>query len=269
MNPHLHDVLDRTMTLFRQDPRVLAGHMTGSVGTDKEDAFSDVDPTLLVRGEDFDAFDRDLPGLFERAGVCPVLWWPERINCETLRNYAVLFEHGDELVQYDITIEVAPEPPPRKVLARQVIFDKAGLLDAVDESPRPGFVPARLGWVVEMYWLYAYIHAKYLRRGDVFKLIAVQHELFHAHLAVLHAMQPAVPADWWPILADRLGTDQTIPALLSYLTHGDATSVAAALPVQLARFATDARAACERWDVRYPDAFEEKVRRHLTDLGVS
>jgi len=263
MTPHLRDVLDRTLALFEQDPRVLAAYMTGSVGTEKEDEFSDVDLALFIRPDDYECFDRDLRGIFEQAGVHPILWWPERINCETLRNYAVLFEREEKLVQYDITIEVAPEEQPRKVLARDVLFDKSGVLEAVEASPRPGFSPDRLGWIVEMYWLYAFIHAKYLGRGDVFKLIAAQQELFHAHLTVLHAMQPTVGSDWWPILAGQLCAGQTKQTLLSYLGHRDAESVVAALPDQLARFSADARAACERWELRYPTAFEEKVKRHL------
>lgn len=266
MDPRLRDVLDGTLVLFERDPRVLAAYMTGSVGTEKEDDFSDVDLALLIRPEDYESFDRDLQSMFERVGVSPVLWWPERINCETLRNYAVLFERGDELVQYDITIEVAPKGERRKVLADQVLFDKSGVLEPVDESPGLGFSPERLGWIVEMYWLYAFIHAKYLRRGDPFKLNAAQRELFDTHLIVLHAMQSTISSDWWPILAGRLCTGQTKQTLLSYLGHRDAASVVAALPGQLARFSADARAACERWELPYPSAFEEKVRRHLEGL---
>jgi hypothetical protein len=251
------------MELFHADPRVLAAYMSGSVGTDREDEYSDVDPVLLVRAADFDAFDQDLPPIFHAAGVCPVLWWPERVNCETLRNYAVLFERDGDLLQYDITIVAAAEHATVPVRPDQFIFDKAAALEVVEQSTRAAYSPERLRWTVEMYWLYIYIHGKYLKRGDCFKLIAAQHELLNVHLEVLRALEPEVPFDWWPITAACLcrGADEEV--CLGYLRGLDAAAVSAALPGQMARFSRDAHAACEKWSIEYPTDFEARATGYI------
>ena len=71
----LRPIYERTVEILRADERVVAAVMYGSVGTDREDEFSDVDPFFLVRAADFEAMDRDLPEVFRQAGVEPVLWW--------------------------------------------------------------------------------------------------------------------------------------------------------------------------------------------------
>jgi hypothetical protein len=251
------------MELFRADPRVLAAYLSGSVGTEREDEHADVDPVLLVRAEQFDAFDRELPGLFARLGVEPVLWWPERVNCEVLKNYAVLFERDGELLQYDLTISAAAAAAKAPVTPSQVIFDKVGALQVVEPSPEPAYPPERLRWTIEMYWLYVYIHAKYLKRRDRFKLIAAQHELLHCHLEVLRALHPDVPRDWWPITAKRVCSGDSEAACVSYLGSLDAAAVSEALAGQMAHFAEDARAACDQWGVEYPTDFEARARKHV------
>jgi hypothetical protein len=77
MNPRLKKYFDRTVELLRNDPRVIGAYMTGSVGTPKEDAFSDADLLFLTRPSSFESLDRDLPGIFAQAGITPVLRWPE------------------------------------------------------------------------------------------------------------------------------------------------------------------------------------------------
>jgi hypothetical protein len=253
MHRLLRAVYEESLELFRADPRVLAAFASGSMGTEREDEHSDVDLDLLIAPEEFDAFDRELPALFAGLGVEPIVWWPERINCATLRNYAILFERQGELLHYDVTIHAALEGVRPHVRSCQAIFDKAGLVQAVEDSERPGYSPGRLRWTIEMYWIYVYIHAKYVMRADVFRLLAAQQELLHCHIHVLRALRPEAPEDWWPITAARVAeTPETEGALLSYLGHADIAGVCAALPGQMARFTGDAREACERWGVEYP-----------------
>jgi hypothetical protein len=259
----LRPIYERTVEILRADERVVAAVMYGSVGTDREDEFADVDPFFLVRAADFEAMDRDLPEVFRQAGVEPVLWWPERVNGPTLRNYAVLFEVEGELLQYDMTIVAVGEGDTTPVRAEQVIFDKTGVLKVVDDPGGPAYSPEKLRWTVEMYWLYIYIHAKYLKRGDRFKIIAAQQELMNVHLEVLRALHPEAPPDWWPITAKRVCKGDDEEACLGYLRGLDKAAVIAALPAEMDRFARDARKACAKWDVEYPDDFEARARKHI------
>ena len=269
MNENLRPVYERTLIVLHADPRVLAAFMTGSVGTGREDAYSDADPLFLVRPECFDEVDRDLPAVFAQAGVDPFLWWPERVNCDTLRNYAVLFEVSGKPVQYDITIEAAPAGQTWTIRPDQFIFDKAGVLRTTPTAEQSAHTPKRLRWHVEIYWIYAYIHAKYLRRGNPFRLAAAQSELLQAHVTILHALHPDAAPDWWPILASQFGEPEEREALLAYFGPADAAGIAASLPGQMDRFSRHARAACLKWGIEYPQAAEAGIRAYVETVAAS
>jgi hypothetical protein len=123
---------------------LLATFMTGSVGTPREGAYSDVDPMFLVSPERFDEVDRGLPGLFAQAGIQPLLWCPERSSTGTLRSYAVLFTAGDKPVQYDITAAAPDQTWPIRLDQR--IFDRDGVLRMVPPGEPVAASPDRLRW---------------------------------------------------------------------------------------------------------------------------
>src|SRR5579864_8418351 len=151
MHPYLREVLERSVRLLEGDPRVLAAYHAGSVGTAAEDELSDVDPVFVVRADGFASLDRDLRGLFESLSVEPILWWPERMNSESFKNYAIFFRARGELVQYDINLVTAEPGQTFSVAPSLILFDKAGVLDPLPETPAEGAPPERLGWTVEIY----------------------------------------------------------------------------------------------------------------------
>lgn len=267
MHPLLQPVFEQTVTRLRGDDRVLAAYHSGSIGTPYEDRFSDVDPVFVIAADAFADVDRDLCALFAALGAEPVLMWPERNNGDTWKNYAVFFERDGALLQYDINIQAAPATgvvTPRGA----VLFDKAGVLG----PPAPvtaNLTPERLTWLVEMYWIYIYIHAKYLLRGDRAKLLAAQQELFHVHLQVLAARFDDIEPGWWPLRLKQLGRRVDTTALYDYFHDGSAGTVRQRLWGQIQAFATDARAACAAGAATYPEDFEQRVRRHLDEVGIA
>lgn len=262
MHPALRRLLDKTVALFEGDPRVLAAFHGGSIGTDHEDEHSDVDPVFVVATEAFEEVDAELPFAFERLCERMHLWWPERGNCDTWRNYACLFDADGALLQYDITIQVPPAAPPLPVTPRQFLFDKAGLLTVAPAPPRPATGAEHLLWTVQRYWLYVFIHAKYLRRGDRFKLGFAQQELFQDHLEVLRVHRQAEPG-WWPLVAHAVVLPERREEMLLYFGPSDPAAVSSVLPREMAAFSCDARAACARRGLPYPEALEVTVRAHL------
>lgn len=267
MNPHLKPVFQRSLEVFRADPRVLAAYHAGSVGTDREDELSDVDPILIVKADAFERFDADLRGIFAALGVTdPLLWWPERYNNETFRNYAICWKADGHLVQYDINCFKENPASRHRVDPRLVIFDKAGALEQLAGEPGKRHAPERLGWTVEIYLLYAYIHAKYLRRDDFYKTMYAQDELFQAHREVLRACTPEVAPEWWPLMVKHL-PEEAQQTLRLYFGHVDVASVRRDLPRQLRAFARDARRACALWNVAYPERFEAALFAHLERHG--
>jgi hypothetical protein len=156
-----------------------------------------------------------------------------------------------------------PTDSPIRVTQSQLLFDKAGLLEVISDRPQYAYSPLRLLWTVQRYWLYVFIHAKYLRRGDPFKLVFAQGELFQDHLEVLRASHGQVAPVWWPLVAKTVVTAQRHDAMLLYLGSVDRDSVLSALPGELDAFSRDARAACSLWGVPYPEELEATVRAHL------
>ena len=263
MHPALRQVLDRTVDLFRADSRVLAAFHSGSIGTEYEDEYSDVDPVFVVASQAFEAVDGELPAIF--GGFCQTvhLWWPERGNNDHWRNYACLFGADGALLQYDVTIMKPPTDSPIRVTQSQFLFDKAGLLEVTSEGSQCAYSPHRLLWTVQRYWLYVFIHAKYLRRGDPFKLAFAQGELLQDHLEVLRASHGRVASAWWPLVAKAVVTAQRRDTMLLYLESADRDSVLSSLPGELDAFSRDARAACSLWGASYPEELEATVRAHL------
>jgi hypothetical protein len=199
--------------------------------------------------------------MFERSCERVHLWWPERGNCGTWRNYACLFEADGTLLQYDITIQVPPAAP-LLVGPQQFLFDKAGLLKVASVPPGGATGAERLLWTVQRYWLYVFIHAKYLRRGDCFRLGFAQQELFQDHLEVLRVCRQA-ESGWWPLVAHAVVSPERCEEMLLYFGPSDPAAVSSVLPREVATFAHDARDACAREGLPYPEALEGRVRAHL------
>lgn len=275
MNRVLKDAFDKTVSLFESDPRVVAAYHSGSIGTHREDEFSDVDPVFLIKPEDFITFDRQLPQLFEQAVAKPILWWPERWvwrpganeNINIPRNYAIFFEVDGKLLQYDINIMSVPQKRRVKVSKSQFIFDKSNALEITPKSLPPELDETKLGWTIQMYWIYVYIHVKYLKRRDLFRLLYAQQELFHEHLGVLQYLGPNTAQSWWPLMTDKVDGAKR-ENLLGYFGQADVDSIARALQNQIPLFSNDARQACAKWQIEYPEEFEAYVIKHLKENGI-
>jgi len=269
MNQLLKEAFDKTVSIFKNDPRVVAAYHSGSVGTDREDEFSDVDPVFVIKPEEFLEFDRGLRQLFDEEIAKTILWWPERWiwspgrdNIYQSRNYAIFFSMDGKLLQYDINIVATPQKGSIKVSKDQFIFDKANTLEIISGYPAPVLDAKRLVWTIEMYWIYVYIHTKYIKRRDLFKLLYAQEELFHEHLDVLRYWQDVADQHWWPLTAKKLDESKR-NNLLVYFGRSDVDSIAKALKDQISLFSKDAREACELKQVEYPEGFETSVIQHL------
>ncbi len=252
---------------------VIAAYHSGSIGTDREDAYSDVDPVFVIKRESFLEFDRQLPALFEQAVTKPILWWPERwiwrpgaaedINIH--RNYAIFFELAGKLLQYDINFIAAPQQGRIKVSKDQFVFDKSDVLEIGPPSLPVALDKRKLNWTIQMYWIYVYIHTKYIKRRDLFKLLYAQQELFHEHLVILQYLESNVVQGWWPLIAHKV--DEVKQAnLLKYFGQADVDVITDKLHEQIHLFSEDAQQACAKWNVDYPVEFETYIMEYLKDL---
>ncbi len=274
MHPTLKNIYVSTVEHFRRDSRILAAWEFGSIGKGTADEFSDVDPVYVVKDELFDEVDQELRPLLAGYGFRIALWWPEGFNAPGIKNYAVLLGGDDllqeELLQYDMTIvaESATKTGFGNMLltsgAVEILFDKMGLLESLlDTHESTPYLPEKLVWQIERYWVYVYIHVKYLRRGDLFKLLYGQQTLFQNHLDILRALHPDESWGWWPWTVKNVLDSEKQAALLVYFGDADCDAIAVALRQEVSLFADDARQACMAWEQEYPADLEADIRAYM------
>jgi hypothetical protein len=146
----------------------------------------------------------------------------------------------------------------------KVLFDKTGILrEVATASKAERYAPATLLWEIERYWVYVYIHVKYLARGDTFKLLYAQQTLRDIHLRVLRALHPDAYWGWWAWSAKNVLTSFEQEHILRYFGPGDTAAVAAALSAETGEFGADARRACTAWGLEYPEAVEREISGYL------
>jgi hypothetical protein len=250
----------------------------GSGGSETDDEWSDVDLDLVVEDAAYADVAAQLRAVCEAECGRIQVWLPEGERPGQFCNYAFLFEAQGEQFLYDFILL------SRSFLLSQeqrrpgkVLHDPGGLLVDLQaqRAPRPytpdgpdGLArPQRLDYAIDQYWVYAYLDGKYWRRRDLPKLLYVQQVLFGVHLRVLRALHPDGEWGWWPRDLQRLPED-TRRALLGYFVPPHFDAIRTALASALAQFGADARAACARWRLLYPEDTERYVRRHLRDAGV-
>ena len=275
MHAYLQETVERLTAHFAAQPWCVGVYLAGSGGAGTDDAWSDVDLDVVVEDGIYDEVVAGLRPLCERECGHIQVWLPEGERPGAFCNYAFLFEHAGEQFLYDLAVQTQSD---LLAAARRrpgaILHDPQGLLSRLKEERQPAaYRPAEgprsghLAYVIDQYWVYAYLCGKYWRRQDRYKLLYVLQVLFSAHLRLLRALHPNGEWGWWPRDIKRL-PEETRTALLGYFTPADLTAARGALVQSLDAFGRDARAACARWALSYPEATEDYVRRHLADAGL-
>jgi predicted nucleotidyltransferase len=274
MRPSLEAIYQWTIDTFRGDPRVVAAWEYGSAGKGTEDGYSDVDPVFVVDDEHYASVHDELRPMFEKLSSRIVMFWPEGFNAADIANYAIIFEprdHPGELLQYDMTVASVSSVrggTGKSLLTRcggaKILFDKTGLLrDVQSVTPPQRYAPAKLVWDIERYWVYVYIHVKYLKRADAFKLLYAQQTLREIHLGVLRVLHPDAYWGWWAWSAKNVLTPAEQEHILRYFGPGDARAVASALALEIEEFGADARKACAARGLEYPEGVEREISSYF------
>jgi hypothetical protein len=268
MHPLLHKTLENAERHFRADDRCLGLYLFGSSGKGTDDAYSDLDLAIVVRGEAYEAMKREFRQTCER--ICgPVQVWLPEGEQDQFCNYAFLFPAGEQLLLCDFSLLTGSFLAQRRGKPEdRILFDREGALAAVrgEASPAP-FSPDRLGQAIDQYWVYAYINGKYWQRGDLYKLLYLQNTLFQIHMRLLHAFHPAADWSWWAASVGHL-SPQRQEQLRVYFGASEPEAIAAALNAELDLFSADAQAACQVWSIDYPHSLEQHVRQHLRAMGL-
>src|SRR5262249_32207157 len=143
VNPLLAESLQRVEAHFRQDARCVAMYLWGSLGKGTADAFSDVDAALAIRDADYASMRDELPGICGPVCGKILVWLPEGESPDAC-NYAFLFESGDHLLLYDLTItKVSALSKSPAMSPKRVLFDREGVLEGLASSAPSSAVAAK------------------------------------------------------------------------------------------------------------------------------
>lgn len=268
MDPLLTESLGRLEAHFHADPRCVGIYLWGSLGAGTADAHSDIDVALVIRDEDYAAVRAELRLHIDRLCGPTLVWLPEG-ETPDFCNYAFLFQAEGRVLLYDLQVMRHSTFLARRARPDRILFEREGALSTASPTPPAGtmFDAARLPWLIDNYWVYAYLNGKYFRRKDLYKLLYIQQTLFQTHLQVLNSLWPEERWSWWAAAVKHLDPARR-EALLVYFGTATVETVCAALERELGIFAVDACIACERHGVEYPSALEVSVRHHLREAGV-
>lgn len=247
---------------FRRDPRCAGIYLWGSAGRGEEDAWSDLDLAVVVREGDYEAVREEARGTCERLCGRIVGWLPEG-EAPGFCNFACLIEAGENVLLCDLLLLTARELARRRIRPGRILFDPEGSLrEAGQQGPEPGLAAGDLESAIRTYWIYMYLNGKYLRRGDLFKLLYVQGVLFQQHVRVLNGLQPERRWIWWADDVKRL-PEETRAELLVYFGATDVKGLRAAIEREAELFSRTAAAGCDALGIDYPHSLEAAVRGHL------
>jgi hypothetical protein len=270
IHPILTESLKRLEEHYAKDERCVGMYLWGSLGNDTADPWSDVDASIVIRDEDFAAVKVECRAVCEALCGPIVAWLPEGESADSV-NFAFLFDAEQRLHLYDFSVVNASHVKKTPWLRPQkIFFDPTGLLaEAAQREPAAQFVfkPEQLSHLIVVWWVYTYLNGKYYMRQDTYKMLYVQGVIFQTHMKVLHAFYPAEEWFWWARDVHRLPEAQQ-EEMLVYWPAREPDQIASALWKEMDLFSRDARAACEKWNLTYPDQMERAVRQHLAFMGL-
>lgn len=192
MNEALQIIHDRLMTIVKEQPPICGAWYFGSASRAMADEYSDLDVVFLVDSAGFEAVAARMTAWLEVCCDRVVLCYPEGYNGQAIVNNGYLLELDGKLVVYDVFLlnsERLDEGLCRMHYAtlreNSIIFDRDGRVRALisDAASTPWQDDAAR--LIDIYWYHAHLSAKYLLRGDFFKLEAVMRTLMDAHISLL------------------------------------------------------------------------------------
>lgn len=258
---------ERAADALRDDERVRAVWLTGSLAAGTADAQSDVDLRAAVRAEDFAVIGEWWQELIAR--IAPTVWtrrWPgppdEAITSAITTDYQ----------RFDLVIQSITDTRPRAYEAAHLLCDKDGVAQRIPLTAPVQHNPlARLPYLVEEYIRLLGMLPIVVERNDVAMGMEGQMGL-HTILISLLLMENGIDrmATGKRHVAAFLNDDQR--ALLAQVPPLEPTmdSVIQGRAAYGRLFLPRARRLMESHGLAYPTAFEEATRRHLQDtLGLS
>jgi hypothetical protein len=154
-------ILTRIVARARQDERVVAAWLTGSVGRGEDDAWSDLDLHLAIADDHLDAWWRARESLYREIAPPVFIQWEMPSNAQEGGRFQLVYFPGPVEVDWNVgPLSMASRPPASRMLfARQDIpVSRAWSIDADERRER-------LQRATDFFWAMTPIAVKYAGRG--------------------------------------------------------------------------------------------------------
>lgn len=193
MNKELIVILNDFIEITRRTDWVLGAWNFGSAMHGLTDQYSDADVVFSVKGGFFKNAEESLKRLL--SGVCDevILCWEEDFNSNAIINNGYLLEKNGKIFQFDIFLlnndlidDFMCKIHYTDLSEKDIIFDKDGSVRALTEScPHGEPWSGDIDRLIRTYLYHFSMTAKYLLRGDYFKLNHVMRILYDTHASLL------------------------------------------------------------------------------------
>jgi hypothetical protein len=226
-------VLERLLSAFRSDTRVLSCWLGGSLGRGEADAWSDIDLHVMVGADDYPTFGEVAYQTVVQAGT-PLMHW----RGETTERFSGCAAFFDDGAMVDLVVHNAAHGAVMFSSPIRMVLGEEPTPASQDAGVPPMQTPKRQGEVrqrVFCFWLSVQFAAKYIARGDA--VMATGHlAAARGQLVQLCDLQHAV-LDWCapPVVHATWGrlTDEERATLASTVT-ADAGTLAQELECLIA-----------------------------------
>ena len=275
-------VIERARSLFERDERILACWLEGSFANDQADAWSDVDLHLASGDGDWEALDRERFELLSALGVPLGHIEAKAAAGARMLNASLATDEG--LVRVDLFIERASRLGDTARPAVRVLFDRERWTEAlrVAAAPSRDEIRAHLEGLLIAYFFGAMWPVRLWGREQWATL------QMNATAVVAQFLIPAMLAQDAPehALRDPYHNERLLPPARQREIEALSAAIATAFARdegsapdfgRLARvherllgvLLAELRAACERYDIDYPDAAERELRDYYRrELGI-
>jgi hypothetical protein len=256
--PRYLRLFDSAVAVFAADDRVRGMWLHGAIGRSEADAGSDLDISLAVRDDDFDAFAGHWRDWL--AAITPTLT-ARVISAGSF--YALT--PGCE--RFDVIAERVSAIPGTQLTRRVVVFDRDGLDALVPPPADPPPDPARISFLIEETLRQAANFPTVVVRQDwLMGVVAVQQVQLFLYELLAESNKPAPPTgpkQWSSKLTgDQRRLLESLPVAVP-----EPQSVRAARDAALAAFLAQARPVAAASGVLWPAELESAVRTFLASEG--
>lgn len=193
MNKELLAIFNDFIGIMKRSEGILGAWNFGSAMHGLTDEYSDVDVVLLVEEKYFKSTELGLNALL--AGICGevILCWEEDFNSEAIVNNGYLLEKNGLVFQFDVFLlnkahidDFMCRIHYADLSEKDIIFDRDGSVRALAESsPHGSLWTGDADRLARTYLYHFSMTAKYLLRGDYFKLDHVMRILYDTHASLL------------------------------------------------------------------------------------